>query len=89
MMLLATWHDAVPMFGISALLLAASALPFVLGVLILRSERAWRRFPRYARHVAAALVVIAGLPLYACTAFFVLIAIATVGCAPGAYECPI
>ena len=80
--MLATWHDALPVFGIAGLLVAASATPVGVGVMILRAKR--RR-----RHVIAGLVVIAGLPLYAYTALYLLIAVATVGCAPDAFECPI
>ena len=43
----------------------------------------------WGRRATAAMIVVAGLPLYAITAFGLLIAVAAIGCAPDAYECPL
>jgi cell division protein FtsW (lipid II flippase) len=47
-----------------------------------------RRLGLWGRRAVAALIVGAGLPLYALTALGFLIAVASIGCAPDAYECP-
>jgi hypothetical protein len=35
------------------------------------------------------VLVVAGFPLYAYTGLYALIAVAAIGCAPDAYECPV
>jgi hypothetical protein len=44
--------------------------------------------PRAGRIAAAVLIVVAGLPLWAFTALYVMIAVAMYGCGPEAEECP-
>jgi hypothetical protein len=88
-MLIATMHDALPIFGIAALLLAACCVPLGPALWILRGEAPRRRLGKVGRRVVAAVVAIAGLPLYAYAAPYLLIGIAAIGCAPDAYECPL
>jgi hypothetical protein len=85
-MMIATWHDALPFFGYTALLLIASSVPVLAAIWTLRAQAPRRRL---GRHVVAAVLVVAGLPLYAYTALLALLAIAAIGCAPDAYECPV
>jgi hypothetical protein len=88
-MMIATWHDALPFFGYTALLLIASSVPVLAAIWTLRAQAPRRRLGRVGRHVVAAVLVVAGLPLYAYTALLALLAIAAIGCAPDAYECPV
>jgi hypothetical protein len=87
--MLATLHDSLPLFGYAALLLLASCVPVLAAMWTLRAEAPRRRLGRAGRHVVAAVLVVAGIPVYAYTALFALLAIASIGCAPDAYECPI
>jgi predicted metal-binding membrane protein len=67
---------------------AAFGLPLVAGA-VAAAMVARRHFQHPGRIVTAVLIVVAGLPLWAFTALYALIAIATFGCAPDAYECPL
>src|SRR3954449_10542490 len=118
-MMIATFHDSLPVFGLSLVGVVACAAPLLWVTWMLRGTRralyaaaacstalvtaiaisgepAWlllagaavlaailarRHLGRAGRWATAVLVVIAGLPLYALTAFGILIAFATIGCA--------
>jgi hypothetical protein len=56
---------------------------------MLRGGWARRHLPRAGRIAAGVIVVLAGTPLYAWTAFVILIGIAAFDCPPDAYECPL
>lgn len=126
-MMIATFHDSLPVFGLALLgvvtcaapllwarwmlhgtrwaLYAAAALSTALvaaiastgelawlllaGAVVLAAVLARRYLGRAGRWATAALIVIAGLPLYALTAFAIVIGFAAIGCAPDAYECPL
>jgi hypothetical protein len=125
-MLIATLHDALPIFGFTALALVGCAGPLLWAHWTMRGTRwAWqtaavitvgiaiaiiasgeplllivvammvggavlarREFQPVAQKLAAVFIVGAGIPLYGFTLILGLIAWASVGCAPDAYECP-
>jgi hypothetical protein len=75
---------------ISAGLLALLGCVAVLALAAWATWGGWaRRRLRRGRWVAGALLALAGTPLYAWTAFVILIGIAAFGCPPDAYECPL
>jgi hypothetical protein len=84
-MMIATMHDAMPVFGyalgagvIAALLLAGAWLTF----------RAREKLPRGGRIAIAAVLAVVSVPAWAVTGLLVLFALAIGDCPPDAYECP-
>jgi hypothetical protein len=89
MTIFATASQGWPIIGIGALLLAAWAVPALLAWCTAKGKWVAGRLPRVARIVAAALIVLAGAPLYFWTLFVIVIGIAAFDCPPDAYECPL
>jgi hypothetical protein len=82
-MMLATLHNALPLYGLAALLLAGAILLTFGSWWILRGGR------RGAGRVVGALVLaFASVPAWGYGLFVALIGWAATGCAPDAYECP-
>jgi hypothetical protein len=79
--------DTILHVGVPLLLACAAVL--ALACWIVKGAWARRSMPRYGRVAAAVLVALAGTPLYAWTAFVILIGIAAFDCPPDAYECPL
>ena len=88
MTIFATASDAWPILGIGLAALAACAIPMLLARWTVKSARVAQRLPRAGRIATAAMLVIAGTPLYIWTFFAIMIGLATYGCPPDAYECP-
>ena len=88
MTIIATASDAGPILVIALAALAACAVPMLLARWTLKSAWVAQRLPRGGRIAAAAMLVIAGTPLYIWTFFVIVIGLATYGCPPDAYECP-
>ena len=65
----------------------AAWLPLIAAVVAI-AIAARRYLSRAGRIAAATVIVLAGLPLWAFTALYVLIAVAMYGCGPEAEECP-
>jgi hypothetical protein len=82
-MTIATLHDAVPMFGFAALLLAGALLLSFGSWWVLRRS-GWGTW----RIVGALGLIVASVPAWGYGLLFALIGWASVGCSPDAYECP-
>jgi hypothetical protein len=85
------WQSAAVITAGIVIAIIASGEPLLLGVVAIMvggAVLARREFQPTAQKVAAVFIVGAGLPLYGLTLVIGLIAWATVGCAPDAYECP-
>ena len=87
-MMIATLHDALDIFGFGAAILAGAVLLDVAAVWMLRAAKAKQKIAPGGRYALAALLVIGSAPAWMYGLFFVLIAWATTGCPPDAYECP-
>ena len=86
--MIATMHDALPLFGFAALLIAGAALLDLGAWWTLRGKSLRRLRPRAGRIAFATVLAVASLPAWAYGALLALIGWASVGCAPDAYECP-
>jgi hypothetical protein len=88
-MLIATMHDALPLFGLGGLLIAGAVLLDLGAVWMIRAAAVRRRVPPLGRLGVAAVLALGSLPVWAYGLFAALIGWAAVGCAPDAYECPL
>jgi hypothetical protein len=86
------WRLAAAITAVGGIAIAASGEPawlLLVAAVVGFAVLARRTFERGGRMVAAALIVVAGFPLYAITLFLAVLGFAATGCAPDAYECPI
>jgi hypothetical protein len=87
-MMIATMHDALPLFGFAGLILGGAAFVVAAAVWVLRAAAPRQRLPRAGRFAVAAALAVVSVPGWVYGGFFALIGWATVGCSPDAYECP-
>ena len=86
--MIATVHDALPIFGFAGLIILGAALLDLGAVWTVRAVAVRRHVPAFGRFGIATVLAVASLPVWAYGLFFGLIGWATIGCAPDAYECP-
>ena len=87
-MMIATMHDALPIYGYAALS-GLAALLLVAGAWWIWHGDELRGRPSGLRLATAVVVAIASLPAWVFTVLAVLFGLATAGCAPDSYECPV
>jgi uncharacterized membrane protein len=88
-MMIATVHDALPIYGDAALAALAGVLLLAAAWWTARARAPREKLPVLGRIAITSALVVASLPAWAFAGLALLFALATADCAPDAYECPL
>ena len=87
-MMIATMHDALPIYGYAALGALAALVLAAAAWWTARGTAPRQKLPTGGRIAITVALAIASLPAWAFTGLAVLFGLAVADCPPDAYECP-